>query len=468
MVLARLSRDRIARILAGLSVTVAMALLSENPTALARPGELDPSFGSGGKVTTQVGDSVAPSGLALQADGRLVAVGATTTRVDEGLSGVDRPSHSPADFALIRYNPDGSLDSTFGDGGIVSTDFLGGDDLPNAVAVQEDGKILVAGSAWNGRVPLLCSHCQIDPNVRSDFAVARYRPDGGLDETFGTGGKVITELHPQNTGESREPLPWSMALSLAVQPDGKIVAAGMTAQNLALVRYNPDGSLDDSFGNNGVVATSVGEKAVAESLIIQGDGRLVVAGLSVPPFRPEVGVSISRMMLARYNPDGTLDSSFGEGGIVTPSLRNHASAVGIVMDRENALVVAGTYGPDIMVARYTPDGSLDASFGSGGLVFADLAGRRDRAVAVGLTANDLIMVCATAETRSNGEEFALVRYNRDGSLDSTFGDGGKAITAFGTWNDSAKDMVAQPDGKIAILGSSTRTPDVVLVRFLAD
>jgi uncharacterized delta-60 repeat protein/uncharacterized repeat protein (TIGR01451 family) len=173
--------------------------------ATAASGDLDPTFGTGGKVTTDfAGSNAGANGVALQADGKIVAAGFA----DSG---------SGSDFALARYNPDGSLDASFGTGGKVTTDFAGGSDSAFGVALQADGKIVAAGFA--------------DSGSRGDFALARYNPDGSLDASFGTGGKVTTDF----AGSGDE------AFGVALQADGKIVAAGFAGSgsrgDFALARY---------------------------------------------------------------------------------------------------------------------------------------------------------------------------------------------------------------------------------------
>ena len=228
-----------------------------------RPGDLDPTFGSGGKVTTDFGGgSDVAIGVALQPDGKIVAAGTTSTPGVGGFS----------DFALARYNSDGSLDATFGSGGKVTTDFGGG---AEAVALQPDGKIVAAGSASPGAT------------IFSDFALARYNPDGSLDATFGSGGKVTTEF----TGN------FDQANAVALQPNGKIVAAGTantgTTLEFALVRYKKHGGLDPSFGSGGKVTTDfTGSNDVACGVALQPDRKIVAVG--------HAGTANSDFALARY------------------------------------------------------------------------------------------------------------------------------------------------------------------------
>ncbi len=203
---------------AGLALSLALPL-----AARAASGDLDATFGTGGKVTTDfAGNDDEAHGIAVQADGKLVTVGVAKTSRSN-------------DFALARYNPNGSLDATFGTGGKVTTDFAGNDDAAFAVVLQSDGKIVVAGEAKTSR--------------NQDFALARYNANGSLDATFGTGGKVMTDFNGDDDA----------AFALVLQPDGKLVAAGEAKtsrnQDFALARYNANGSLDATFGTGGKVTS---------------------------------------------------------------------------------------------------------------------------------------------------------------------------------------------------------------------
>jgi uncharacterized delta-60 repeat protein len=177
--------------------------------------------------------------LVQQADGKLVAAGRTDTATG-------------TDFGLARYNPDGTLDASFGAGGVVTTDIGGGDDFAHALAVQADGKLVAAGVA--------------PTQTGSSFALVRYNPDGTLDASFGTGGMVTTDF---NGG----------ANALIVQVDGRLVAAGQAGEDFGLARYHPNGTLDSTFGTGGTVTTDfAGSSDAAFALAVQADGKLVAAG----------------------------------------------------------------------------------------------------------------------------------------------------------------------------------------------
>jgi uncharacterized delta-60 repeat protein len=215
--------------------------------AAALPGDLDPSFGGDGKVTTAFAGDAGANAVVVQ-DGKLVAARSAVV--------------GTSDFALARYNRDGSLDRSFGTGGRVTTDFGGGGAQAQALVVQADGKLVAAGLMNDG-------------TANADFAVARYRPNGTLDPSFGTGGRVGTDLGA-----------FDVARALVVQ-DGRLVAAGLTftgefaSGNFALARYRQNGVLDTSFGAGGTVTTDfAGGEDRAEALVAQGD-RVVAAGSTV-------------------------------------------------------------------------------------------------------------------------------------------------------------------------------------------
>ena len=285
------------------------------------------------------------------------------------------------DFALARYNADGTLDTQFGNGGTMTTDF-GGDDKANALALQRDGQIVVAGVA-GGR----------------DFALVRYRADGRLDATFGTEGRVVTDFS-DNT---------DVAYALAIQPDGMIVAAGATggfpSAKFALARYNADGSLDAGFGAEGRVTIEFGRDARAHALAIQSDGRIVTGGFVN-------NGSSGDGALTRHNADGTIDRSFGTAGRVLTEFggRNFGSAMAIQLD--GTIIVAGSddFPPyyDFAVARYEPDGSRDVNSNRDATLLTEFGGNSwINAVAV---QSDGKIVAVGYARPSSSADFALVRY----------------------------------------------------------
>lgn len=380
----------------------------------AQPGSLDISFGSGGKLITNFGSG---RSLALQNDGKIVVAGSSYNGTD-------------TDFSLVRYNSDGSLDNTFGSSGIVTTDFGSDYDYGTAIVIQSNGKIMVAGYSRNG--------------AYYDFGLVRYNIDGSLDNTFGSSGKVLTDIG----GES------DLAFSVAIQSDGKILVAGYCDDGLyadfALVRYNNDGSLDNTFDSDGKVSTdfaSSGDRG--HSVVIQNDGKIVLVGYT----------SISRacFALVRYNNDGSLDATFGSGGKVTTDFGGFsyggAHARSVAMRTDGKIVVAGYhFNSDhcyFALTCYNMNGILDSTFDSDGKV--------TNAYGIGsslVLQSDGKIIVAGESHYSFESDFGLIRYNADGSLDTSFDSDGEVNTDFGNTGEQAWSVAMQTDGKILLAGYS--------------
>jgi uncharacterized delta-60 repeat protein len=348
-------------------------------------------------------------------------------------------------FALARYNSDGTLDTTFDTDGKVTTDFgSGGASGAYAIAIDANGKIVVAG------------YVDIDntSNINYDFALARYNSDGSLDTSFGTGGKVITAI---GSG-------YDQAYSMVIDANGKIIVAGSSrnssnVDDFALIRYNSDGSLDTSFGTGGKVTTPIGSGYdQAYSIAIDANGRIVAAGYS-----DQGGSPYYDFALIRYNSDGSLDTTFGTGGIVTtPIGSGYDVARTITIDANGKIIITGeTYNGsnhDFALARYNSDGSLDTDFGTGGKVITAIGSGDDKAYSVGIDANGRIIVAGSSSNGSN-HDFALARYNTNGSLDTDFGTSGKVITAIGSVDDRAYSMAIDANGRIVLAGYSNSHVD---------
>jgi uncharacterized delta-60 repeat protein len=383
--------------------------------ASAHPGHLDPSFGGDGKVTTAFAGDAGANAAVVQ-DGKVVAAGfavvGTTT-----------------DFALVRYNRDGSLDRTFGSGGRVLTDF-GGGETATALVVQADGKLVAAGFTNTGGV--------------EDFALARYRRDGSLDPTFGIGGRVLTDFAGGNEA----------AMALVVQADGKLVAAGLvhvgTVTDFALARYRPNGTLDPSFGSGGKVITDMGGAFDSANALVVQDGTLVAAGVT---FTGEF--ASGNFALARYRPNGTLDPSFGSGGKVITDVAGSFDEAHALVVQDGKLVAGGTAftgtTSDFALARYRQNGTLDPTFGTGGKVTTDVSrgalGGDDLISA--LVVQDGRLVAAGFAFPGSSFDFALARYRPNGALDATFGSGGTVTTDFAGGEDRAEALVVQGDRLVA-------------------
>jgi uncharacterized delta-60 repeat protein len=398
----------------------------------AAAGDLDPTFGGGGKVATDFGRADEVSGVAVQADGKIVAAGYSRD-----------PDSYDSDFVVARYNPNGSLDSGFGSGGEVQTDFgTSSSDAAYAVAVQPDGKIVAGGAAY---IP--------DSSAYTDFALARYNPDGSLDSTFGGTGKVMTNL-----------LRTDFATALAIQPDGKIVAVGLTRESrsprdfdFAVVRYNPDGTLDAGFSGDGYDITRFSPSYDgAFSVLVQPDGRIVAAGVANGD-----DPSASQQVLIRYNGDGSLDGGFdGDGIVVGPEPGTSGWSVASQPDGKLLLGGGGLSGGS--VTRYNSDGTIDTAFGSNGR--AALA--REAGVRSVLVQSDGKIVVAGTLYAPTGNDFLVGKLRPDGSPDKNFGEGGQMHTDFGTNSyDVINAAVLQSDRRILVAGSSQSDPQPQSVDF---
>ena len=407
----------------------------------AAPGDLDLTFGAGGIAVTNIRTGDRPSAMVVQPDGKIVVVGYS-----------DTGSFPSRDFTLARYNADGSLDDSFGTNGTVVTPISNTIDEAYAAAIQTDGKIVVAGLS-NGA------------NDLQSVALVRYNTNGSLDNSFGTGGIVKTVFGNFS----------SWANALVIQADGKIIAAGGRSGAFLVIRYNPNGSLDDSFGTGGSVITPIPNVllAGASAAAIQSDGKIVVVGSS----RIFVSPIVFDFTLVRYNTDGTLDTSFdGDGIIVSPIGRSQATSV--VIQADGKIVAAGFASTgvqnsgDFALARYNTNGSLDASFGSAGIVRAAISSRDDLLFAAAIQPDGKIVTAGRSwQSPPTTENFALARFNPNGSLDSTFGNNGAIITDINNQHDSAQAVAIQPDGKILVAGFNgnyTFNTNFVVVRYLGD
>ena len=403
------------------------SVLFTTPLAMSAPGDLDPTFGTGGKVTTLIGGAHDYGyGVALQPDGKIVVGGYAW------FGGV-------SDLAAARYDSAGALDPTFDTDGKVSTDF-GGHDLGYAIALQSNGRVVVGGVSNAGGT--------------NDFALVRYMPDGTPDTTFDLDGRVVTDF----AGVQDE------IRALAIQDNGRIVAVGSTGsppgQDMAIVRYLPDGSLDTEFDTDGKVTAALGaSQDVALAVAIDANQKIVVAGYST------VG-SYHQVAVLRYDPDGSLDTTFnGTGWVLTDVSFGNDVAQAIVIQPDGRIVVGGGMGaPDFGVVRYNDDGTLDTSFNLTGMVQTSVSAGVDTCFGLALQSNGRIVAAGFA-----GGDFGLVRYEPDGTLDATMGGvGGRITTEFGAPYDSGRGVILQADGKIVVAGNGMTTEHFALARFEGD
>ena len=343
------------------------------------------------------------------------------------------------DFALVRYNPNGTLDETF-DGtqngnGIVTAAIGTSNDEAFGIALQTDGKIILAGQVYNGN--------------NTDIAVARFNVNGTLDTSFDQDGRVAIAVGTGN----------DIARSVAVQPDGKLVIAGNFSNgannDICVIRLDSLGALDPSFVGNsgngiGIVTTPVGAgNDAGYSVAIKTNGKVVVAGFYFS------GVSNDTAVL-QYNPNGQLDTSFSEDGIATATFSTDTDeALAMTLQPDGKIVIAGCIrngSPnDFLIARFGLDGRLDPQFGTSGSTIVTFSSGVDIAMGVAVQPDGRI-VAAGFGNNGTGNNFAVTRMNANGSPDTSFGSNGKLLTGIGTSGDLANAVVIQSDGKIVVAG----------------
>lgn len=396
-------------------------------TAGAQAGSLDNSFGSSGKVTTDLGATASSFGyaMAIQADGKILVAGKNYVS-------------STNDFALVRYNTNGTLDNTFDTDGIVSSDFFTASSVANCIAIQADGKILVAGTDYGGT---------------GSYGVARYNSNGTADMGFGTNGKAVACGGVCN--------------SIAIQADGKILLAGTREDYVFQVaRLNANGTPDSGFGTSGTGAYSVGPGATtssfsfAYSVLIQPDGKLILAGYYY--YAPTGGTH--RFVIARINSNGTnYDTGFGNGGnsygdLVDPNMNMGSyndNAFCAALQSDGKILVAGSANTssangDFAVMRLNGNGTLDYSFGNNGKTIVNIGNGVEEVRSIAIQSDGKILLAGS--TMGTGYDFALVRLNSTGSLDNSFDGDGKVTTNIGAGDDFGSAVAIQNDGKVLLAG----------------
>lgn len=388
--------------------------------SLLSAGDLITGFGVGGRVLFDAGsfDDFGYS-IAVQNDGRFIVAGTVYTS-DGGL-----------DFGVARFNPDGSVDSTFGTDGFVAVDFGNGsssDDEARAVRLDAAGNIVVAGFTFAGN--------------SNDFAMARLTSTGALDSSFGSGGRVVTVRN----GTSEQ------ALAMTLQSDGRILLTGLANSDFGVARYNTNGSADTSFGTGGFATVNFsGGLDSATGVAVQPDGRIVLGGYA------RIGSDYD-FALARLTSAGALDSSFDSDGRVTRNVGttfDQASATLLMPD--GSIVLVGRSNGDAALVRFNGDGSPFAGFGSGGVVIVNLGGTNDLANAVALDSEGRLVVVGAAGGSTSTRNFAVMRVNDDGSMDSTFGSGGFVTTDFSSDLDEAFGVAVTSEGILVVGRSSTNS-----------
>ncbi len=404
--------------LKGQALLITAAFLLPSLTNAQQAGDLDITLSGDGIQTTAIGSGEQYAySVAIQLDGKILVTGHSR-------------NESNYIMATVRYNSDGTLDNTFGEDGIVATDIGSGSDRGNSITVQLDGKIIVAGTSHNGQ--------------NDHFAIARYNNDGTLDNTFSLDGIQTTDV---GTGGA-------YGYAVAIQPDGKIVMTGRCYGGLnwdfPIVRFNSNGTLDNNFSGNGIQITDLGNDDYGNSIAIQPDGKMIVAGHSFN------GVNYD-FALMRCNSDGTIDNTFSEDGKQTTDLGSDDYGNSIAIQLDGKIVLAGYSNNgsnlDIVLVRYDSDGTLDNTLGGNGIIATALGTGDDVGNSVAIQPDGKIIVAGTSHNGQN-VDFAVMRFNIDGTLDNTFSEDGKQTTAVGSGYDAGYSVALQQDGKIVLAGQS--------------
>jgi uncharacterized delta-60 repeat protein len=404
-------------------------------TAKAQDGALDLTFGTNGIVTTAVGTGFDYGrAIALQPDGKILVAGYATVAGNK-------------DFALVRYTANGSLDASFNTNGIATTAIGTGHDYATAIALQADGKIVVAGYTTNA----------LGDN---DFAIARYNTNGSLDASFDTDGIVTAAVGNDN----------DVLFAIAIQTDGKIVVAGSTNNgtndDFCIARYTTNGSLDVTFNGNGKIIHALGNAHdIVNAIALQTDGKIVVCGQS------SNGANID-FAIARYTTTGSADPSFNANGtLLIPIGTSTDVATALAIQPDGKIVITGhSYTGtknNFAIARCTSNGNLDLSFDTDGITTTAIGTADDFSKAIALQTDGKIVVAGYSFDGAKND-FATVRYTANGSLDPTFDTDGIVTTSILGFDAMSRAIAIQPDSKIVVAGyndNGTFNNDFTVVRY---
>ncbi|MBS1745724.1 MAG: hypothetical protein JST21_06115, partial [Bacteroidetes bacterium] len=389
----------------------------------AQPGTLDSTFGTGGKVIFSPDYGIDCFGVAKQSDEKIICVSSGIT--------------------VSRFSKDGILDTTFGINGLTLIDdsiysFV----IGYAGAVQADDKIIVAGYGIKGQFE----------ETNYDMIIARLTADGKIDSSFGVNGIAIADY---GKGD--------IAYDIAIQPDGKIIIQGSSSGYFNTLRYLPNGTLDASFGGQGYAITQFSGLATGEAVVLQPDGKIIAAGHD-----------LDKILLVRYMPDGSLDETFGDNGTVRSDLTNYSdNALDMVLQPDGKIIVGGYITSIIkgsaLLVRYNNNGSLDSSFGNNGFTIHTVGYASD-AKSIQLQSDGKIITAGGYnESLQSSGHFTVSRFTKNGTIDSSFGDNGNTVTAMES-SDDAYGLILQNDNKIVLAGSASDglTGQLALARYNND
>lgn len=379
-------------------------------------GALDVTFNKNGKVITAVGSIAVANALAIQKDGKIVVAGFT--------------QNATYDCLIMRYNANGKTDNTFGTKGKATID-LGNFEKAEAVTIQKDGKILIAGYAGT--------------NDGGDFLLARFKTNGLPDSSFGINGIVVTDIRSHA----------DKATAITVQSTGKIVVTGYThsetSEDIGLVRYNMNGSIDSSFGTNGKTISSFGTLTTPAAITVQKDNKILVSGY--------IGINAGDFLTIRYKADGSTDSTFGNNGSVTTDFGVFASAKSVIVLQNQKIIVGGD-----AIVQYNKNGTVDSSFGSNGIILNALGG------SVAVTPSGKIVLAGSYNNGTNND-VAVAMYTSNGGIEESFGTSGVATTDFDLNNDYASAVQVQKDEKIVVAGYTVNNMNktkLIIARYNGD
>jgi uncharacterized delta-60 repeat protein len=406
-------------------------LLHPGKILKGQEGSLDSSFGNFGKVTTLIANEYGSiDAMALQPDGKLVVAASNATN-----------NFSYEQVRVVRYNPNGSIDSAFANNGIYKP-YIGNDrnDGACAVIIQPDNKILIGGVT--------------SVSIHDRIFLIRLNSNGTPDNSFGINGKVITQLATEE-----------VCYCMALQPDGKIIVGGAeygggNGRGLVL-RFNSNGSIDNTFQK--FLAQAVpSEETYFSSVKLQPDGNIVAVGTIVSTTGKD------EILLLRLSSTGTLDNTFGVAGKVIATFDKGCERIhDMAIQTDGKIILAGEANFsawEMILLRYTNSGELDTTFGTRGLVYVSNLHSQIVATSVAIQKNGKILMAGGVALSTT--DFALRRFTNSGIPDSSFGTGGKVYTDFSDSSDGASAMVIQANGKIVLAGGSG--PGYALARYNSD
>jgi uncharacterized delta-60 repeat protein len=418
------------------SILLLSPLLFLSLRVFSQAGTLDSTFDGDGIVIDK-NMSGEPTDVAIQGDNKILVCG-----YDNDL----------AIFCIARYLPGGSLDNSFAIDGKATVDFSSTDgDFATAIAVQSDGKIIAVGNGYESS------------GDQTITEVVRLNNDGTIDLSFGNNGKIEEDLFPLYVNE--------YYFELLIQPDSHLVVCGYKEMfgiiiDGIIIRATPSGELDNSFSGDGIFIYDSGYNDEFLDIAIQPDGKIIAAGLQ--------DLNGTKCLLLRLNMNGTIDSSFGTNGVVT--FDGNSGGFGIfssveLMPDGNIIAAGVSYvSDDFLIMRFSQDGIVDSTFGTNGTVTIDFNNESNSCQSINRQADGKLIVSGSSQGFSNDTHFSIARLNTDGSIDSSFGIDGKITTDL-LEKEYLFESALQADGKLIVTGwTSDNLPNTsyAIVRYLSD